>query len=305
MSASAAASGHDVVGVGSDTAADAQLQQHQGPSQAIAAASQLEHSLTTLHRACTTLQHMLALRGYAVTRAGEMSFEAGGMLSPLHAHVTAALSVFADPERAAMAETENEVLLEAEVPETPPPETTAAAHVADADADADVVGAARTTPRLAVFMLAKNNVHTIRCVLAHLAAEQRQHGIILTRTALTPYSRTLLSSVSTSSASGSAAASASAPASAPATPVLEHFLLSELQGCIANHVLVPRHVPLTPAERASVRARYGDGKLLQLLTTDMMVRFLGLRRGDMVSIWETWGREQPIHSVFEVVEPRA
>jgi DNA-directed RNA polymerase subunit H (RpoH/RPB5) len=298
MSASsAAASGHDGSNGGGDAAA---AQQQQGPSQALAAASQLEHSLTTLHRACTTLQHMLALRGYAVTRAGELSFEAGGMLPPLHAHVTAALSVFADPERAAMAETENEVLLEAEVPETPPPETTAAAHVPDTDADA--VDAARTTPRLAVFMLAKNNVHTIRCVLAHLAAEQRQHGIILTRTALTPYSRTLLSSVSTSSSSSS---SSSGGVSAPAPPVIEHFLLSELQGCIANHVLVPRHVPLTPAERARVRARYGDGKLLQLLTTDMMVRFLGLRRGDMVSIWETWGREQPIHSVFEVVEPRA
>jgi DNA-directed RNA polymerase I, II, and III subunit RPABC1 len=207
-----------------------------------------------------------------VTRAGEVSFEASGVLPPLHAHVTAALAVFADAARAAVAEGDNEVLIEAEVPAVAPPETTAAAHAQPA--------------RLAVFMLSKNNVHTIRCVIGHLAAENRTHGIILTRAALTPFSRTLLA----------------ADAGPTCNPAVEHFLLSELQGCIANHVLVPRHVPLAPEERARVRERYRGAKLPRLDAGDPMARFLGLRCGDMVSVWEAFGREQPTHTVFEVCD---
>jgi DNA-directed RNA polymerase subunit H (RpoH/RPB5) len=260
-----------------DAAADADdvIAQSHGPSLAVAAASQVEDTRITLFRACASLQHMLALRGYGVTRAGETSFDAP--LPPEHADVTGALSVFRAHERAADAESSSEVLIEAEMPAAPPAETTAAAVVT-----AETPASAR---RVTVFVLCNGKVETIRSVQEHLNSEQRGVGIILTRGALTSYARTYL-------------ASHTGPA---CTPHIQHFLLEDLQGCIAKHCLVPRHVPLTPAEVARVRTRFGAGKLPQLQTTDPMVRFLGLQHGHMVSVWETYGREQPVQTIFEVV----
>jgi DNA-directed RNA polymerase I, II, and III subunit RPABC1 len=65
---------------------------------------------------------------------------------------------------------------------------------------------------------------------------------------------------------------------------LEPFLFRELVGNILNHKLVPRHEPLTETERRLFFQKYKLDDLPLILHTDPVVRFLGLKDGDIVKI---------------------
>ena len=86
---------------------------------------------------------------------------------------------------------------------------------------------------------------------------------------------------------------------------MEFFLLASLQGVVARHKLVPRHVPLDDTLAARVRSRYKAASFPKLLVQDPMAqikKYLGLVPGMLVAINEKMGREQATMSFFEVSE---
>jgi DNA-directed RNA polymerase subunit H (RpoH/RPB5) len=88
--------------------------------------------------------------------------------------------------------------------------------------------------------------------------------------------------------------------SAQTSPVVDFFLLSDVQQAVIDHKLVKPHVVLTPEQADRVRARYAGGKLPLLLTTDPPVKFLGIDPGAVVAVEETWGRGPGTTTFFEV-----
>lgn len=73
------------------------------------------------------------------------------------------------------------------------------------------------------------------------------------------------------------------------------FQQTELMVNITEHELVPKHVKMTPEQKAVMMARYkiADSQLPQIQKSDPVARYLGLERGDMVKIIrpsETAGR---------------
>ena len=65
---------------------------------------------------------------------------------------------------------------------------------------------------------------------------------------------------------------------------LEPFLFKELVVNILEHKLVPKHEPLGAVERKTFLQKYKLDDLPLILHTDPVVRFLGLKDGDIVKI---------------------
>lgn len=65
---------------------------------------------------------------------------------------------------------------------------------------------------------------------------------------------------------------------------LEPFLFKELVINILEHKLVPKHEPLSALERKTFFQKYKLDDLPLILHTDPVVRFLGLKDGDVVKI---------------------
>ena len=233
----------------------------QVPSKALAAAQDQEHARVTLFRAVKSLVHMLGVRGYSVTFLGGHDTREKDPL-PFAAD-------FMDADRAAAAESEHEIIMEAEVVAAGPFTTAWARNLP--------VGT-----RLQVIIITKGNVGVMREVLRTAEDTGTRHVILISRFPLTPFSKKWISE--------------------RVGMVMEFFLLASLQGIVARHKLVPRHVPLNDILAARVRSRYKAALFPKLLVHDPMAQYLGLVPGMLVAINEKMGREQATMSFFEVSE---
>lgn len=110
----------------------------------------------------------------------------------------------------------------------------------------------------------------------HLVDENNFHtGIFITQTPISPSAVRLLSGV-------------------PGR-ICEHFQEQDLLVNITRHELVPKHVLLSPEEKARLLERYRlkESQLPRIQVSDPVARYLGLRRGQVVKIIrksETAGR---------------
>ncbi|OQE89802.1 hypothetical protein PENNAL_c0013G00540 [Penicillium nalgiovense] len=110
----------------------------------------------------------------------------------------------------------------------------------------------------------------------HLVDENNFHtGIFITQTPISPSAVRLLSGV-------------------PGR-ICEHFQEQDLLVNITRHELVPKHVLLSPEEKAKLLERYRlkESQLPRIQISDPVARYLGLRRGQVVKIIrksETAGR---------------
>ena len=234
---------------------------NQAPSKALAAAQDQEHARVTLFRAVKSLVHMLSVRGYEVTFVGGHNTR--------HNDPLVAASDFMNAERAAMAESEHEIIIEAEVLR-PAPYTTAWARELPAGT------------KLQVIIITKGNVGVMREVLKAAEDTGTRHIILISRFPLTPFSKKWISECKST--------------------VMEFFLLASLQGIVDRHKLVPRHVPLSTELAERVRSRYKAALFPRILMQDPMAQYLGLVPGMLVAINERMGREQATMSFFEVSE---
>jgi hypothetical protein len=184
----------------------------------------------------------------------------------------AILREFESPKRAAEAEQHNEILFDAVVPDRPTKYTSA--------------WALELTPgtRLLVIVTSVTNVGMMRDIVQSMSddGDACRYAIVLHRNELTPFSRKFLTELD------------------PATHVVEPFLMSALQAPINTSKLTPQHVPLNAQYVAAVRKRYPTGYFPRLLTSDAMIRFLGLPKGAVVLVRECVGREQAVLTFFEV-----
>jgi hypothetical protein len=182
------------------------------------------------------------------------------------------LQEFETPRRAAEAEQQNEVLFEAVVPDAPARYTSAWA-----------LGLPAGT-RMLVVVVSVTNVGMMRDIVADMGSgtDKAQYAIVLHRSELTPFSRKFLAELDAT------------------THVVEPFLMAALQAPINKSRLTPRHVPLNAQYAAVVRKRYPTGHFPRLLTSDAMIRFLGLPRDTLVMVRECVGREQAIITFFVV-----
>ncbi|PWY65718.1 DNA-directed RNA polymerases I, II, and III subunit RPABC1 [Aspergillus heteromorphus CBS 117.55] len=110
----------------------------------------------------------------------------------------------------------------------------------------------------------------------HLVDENNYHtGVFITQTPISPSAVRLLSSM-------------------PGR-ICEHFQEQDLLVNITRHELVPKHVLLSPDEKARLLERYRlkESQLPRIQVSDPVARYLGLRRGQVVKIIrrsETAGR---------------
>ena len=180
------------------------------------------------------------------------------------------LREFESPKRAAEAEQLNEILFEAVVPQDVPMYTSAWAL--------DL----KPGTKMLVIITSVTNVGMMRDIVQSMTDEASQYAIVMHRNELTPFSRKFLTDLD------------------PSTHIVEPFLMSALQAPINTSRLTPKHVPLNQKYAATVRKRYPTGHFPRLLTTDAMIRFLGLPKGTIVMIRECVGREQAMITFFEV-----
>uniref|UniRef100_A0A060T955 DNA-directed RNA polymerases I, II, and III subunit RPABC1 n=1 Tax=Blastobotrys adeninivorans TaxID=409370 RepID=A0A060T955_BLAAD len=118
-------------------------------------------------------------------------------------------------------------------------------------------------------------IKTMRTFCVHLAEKNFSTGIFIYQTNITPAAQKLFSSVS------------------PAT--IETFQESDLIVNITKHVLVPKHIRLSDAEKKELLERYRlkESQLPRIQREDPVARYLGLKRGQVVKIIrrsETSGR---------------
>ena len=179
---------------------------------------------------------------------------------------------FEAPKRAAEAEQQNEVLFEAVVPPQPGRFTSAWA-----------LGLKPGT-RMLVIVTSVTNVGMMRDIVQDMTNDGSacRYAIVLHRNELTPFSRKFLAELD------------------PATHVVEPFLMASLQAPINTSRLTPKHVPLNDVYAAAVRKRYPTGHFPRLLTSDAMIRFLGLPKDTLVMVRECVGREQAVITFFVV-----
>lgn len=110
----------------------------------------------------------------------------------------------------------------------------------------------------------------------HIVDENNFHtGIFITQTPISPSAVRLLSGI-------------------PGR-ICEHFQEQDLLVNITRHELVPKHVLLSPEEKARLLERYRlkESQLPRMQVSDPVARYLGLRRGQVVKIIrksETAGR---------------
>jgi DNA-directed RNA polymerase I, II, and III subunit RPABC1 len=110
----------------------------------------------------------------------------------------------------------------------------------------------------------------------HIVGESNYHtGIFITQTPISPSAVRLLSSLP--------------------NHICEHFQEQDLLVNITRHELVPKHVLLSPEEKARLLERYRlkESQLPRMQVSDPVSRYLGLRRGQVVKIIrksETAGR---------------
>lgn len=110
----------------------------------------------------------------------------------------------------------------------------------------------------------------------HFVDENNFHtGIFVTQTAISPSAVRLLTGI-------------------PGR-ICEHFREEDLLVNITRHELVPKHVLLSPEEKARLLHRYRlkESQLPRIQVSDPVARYLGLRRGQVVKIIrksETAGR---------------
>lgn len=110
----------------------------------------------------------------------------------------------------------------------------------------------------------------------HIVDESNFHtGIFITQTPISPSAVRLLSGI-------------------PGR-ICEHFQEQDLLVNITRHELVPKHVLLSPEEKARLLERYRlkESQLPRMQVSDPVARYLGLRRGQVVKIIrksETAGR---------------
>jgi DNA-directed RNA polymerase subunit H (RpoH/RPB5) len=230
------------------------------PQGALAQAQEQEEARVTLHRALRTGARMLDVRGYSVTAvAGHAVRE--------HDEVLRGLQEYRSTARAAAAEKEHEIVMEAKVPASPKEYSTAWARDLPPNT------------KLAVVVIDQGNVDTMREITEAMHSRNKQSTILLSRKDLTAYSKKFL---------------------VDSKSCIEYFQYAELQAAICDHSMVPRHVPLNSAQTHAVKSRYNGGRFPQLLSYDPMVRFLGLPLGSVVAVREIYGREQAAMTYFEV-----
>lgn len=244
------------------------LQEGTAPAKALVAAQMQEHARVSLYTALKTTLHIFYRRGFVPTHVGVE--EVGS-----HEEALEAIKEYKDPVRAAEAERIREIVLEGAVPEKPRQYTTAWAS-----------GYAAGT-KIAVSVISGGNVQIMRSILSHFQSLGIAHAIVLHRNDLTPPARKFL----TDDVSGTR------------TCVVQSMSLYNLQAPIDKSRMTPPHIPMNAEMTAKLATRFGPpDKFPKLLTTDAMVRFLGLSKGDVVMTVERVGSGAPEHRWYQIVE---
>eukprot|EP00019_Armaparvus_languidus_P012575 CAMPEP_0168584780 /NCGR_PEP_ID=MMETSP0420-20121227/3328_1 /TAXON_ID=498008 /ORGANISM="Pessonella sp." /LENGTH=154 /DNA_ID=CAMNT_0008619617 /DNA_START=182 /DNA_END=642 /DNA_ORIENTATION=+ len=114
----------------------------------------------------------------------------------------------------------------------------------------------------------KVGVKTIRAYVERMQDENVKRAILVVQDGITPFAKQGLAEMD------------------PSKYYIEQFLESELLVNITQHQLVPRHVALTPQEKANLLERYKckPTQLPRMQATDPVARYYGLKRGTVVKI---------------------
>jgi hypothetical protein len=249
-----------------DAVDDDVLQEDAAPAKALAAAQMQEHARVSLSAALETTLHIFRRRGFTPTHVGAKAVET-------FEEASAAIQEYRDPDRAAEAERIREIILEGVVPDPAPEYTTAWA-----------LGYAPGT-RIAVSVISAGNVEVMRAILTYLEGEGMDHVLILHRNELTAPARKFLDNDPTGAR----------------VCTVQHMSLFSLQKPIDKIRMTPPHIPMHHTMVDKLGLRFGDtDKFPHLLTTDAMVRFLGLPKGALVMTLEAVGAGPPTHRWYKV-----